>query len=158
MNPIVWFSSYEIANAIHIVVASRNPLIRSITTIDNRPEILRFNFVDNFKICPVSFETDSTPNIVKLRVRVRIGFEILVKRVFVKNAVGGQIIHCLAAMPAIDKFLRTMASDKNHVGCKPLRQFDGASVQWKNHTFDECVFATQQFVGNKHSEIVRQGN
>ena len=141
MNPIVWFSSYEIANAIHIMVASRNPLIRSITTIDNRPEILRFNFVDNFEICSVSFETDSTPNIVKLRVRVQVGFEILVKRVFVKNAIGGQVIHCLPTILAIDKLLSTMSCDKARVWDKSFRQFDGTPAQWKHHVLDEYIFA-----------------
>jgi len=152
----VWFSSYEIANAIHIVVASRNPLLHSITSIDNRPEILRLNFVDNFEICPVSFETDPTPNIVKLRVRVQIGFEILIKRIFVKDAVGGQVSHCLTASSAIGKLLRAMALDKSRIGCKPFRQFDGAPIQRKDHALDKCIFAAQQFVGNQYSEIVRQ--
>lgn len=141
MNPIVWFSSYEIANAIHIVVASRNPLIRSITTIDNRPEILGLDIADNFEVCSESFETDSTPNIVKLRVRVQVGFEMLVKSVFVKDAIGGQVIHCLPAMLAIDKLLSTVSCDKARVWDKPFRQFDEAPAQWKNHVLNECIFA-----------------
>lgn len=152
------FTSDEIANSIHIVVASRNPLIRSITSIDNRPEILRLNFVDKLEICSVSFETDSTPNIVKLRVRVEIGFEILIKRIFVKDAVGGQVIHCLTTSSAIGKLLCAMALDKSRIGCKSFRQFDGAPIQRKDHALDKCIFAAQQFAGNQHSEIVRQSN
>ncbi len=146
MNPVMRSPSDEIANTIHIVVPGRDPLIRAITIIDNRPEILRLNFADNFEVFSESFETDSAPNIVELRFGVEVRFEILVKRVFVKDAVGGQVIHCLAATPAIDKFFRAMAADKNHVRNEPLWQFNGATVQRQNHALNKSILATQQFV------------